>query len=703
MNGSTTGAEGRLVESRIEPPDLLGDLVARVLQQIDRLPLGERMSAIDLVRGQLDAYEADTLARQMDGPDDLRQARFGAATGLRSAGHIRRAAARAQMLKQFPQFADDLRSGKITGEQLDVIAVAAQRSDGAAVTDPELMGRMRAASPDQARKIVDLWMADRLNAAEVEAAHALRRRLRHARRGRSAEDLATITIAGDDMSIEQAWVSIGELADRMYQADGGRARPAGDHARTRQQRLYDAAVELVTRHTAGGRATVPQVVITVDANRIGLAASLRTAALAGINQDRQSRLAPRPAVVPPRRGRADLRGTTLPTAVSADSARSVGECPPSALGLGCDVAGTNRGGQSKARPDPALGERGAERWEPPSGRLPEAESETRCRAREGPHVSKSPGPFPDRDSDPDPDLDPEPAGRTASINAHLVGVGTLPDSDLARLLCDCAISLMTTDRSGQPLSLSRSQRTATPAQRLALLARDHSCVLCGSHHQHCEAHHLVPFNSPAKGQTNIDNLALVCGPCHRLLHDRHLTLERRSVPEGADRGPTSGTVWVTRPATPSETAAHRRSDQKGAAPSRNPASQHDSSSEKDRVGRTSKAREHEPSSEHEPADWEDRIDEKDRVRRTREAREADLAGRSARTNQHDPARYQTWTSYQDWAIRKGGAAQEGSNDREESNKRVKSNKREESTKREERTSQVDQTSQTSPIGRSDAA
>jgi hypothetical protein len=563
------------------------------------------------------------------------------------------------MVKQFPQFADDLRSGKITGEQLDVIAVAAQRSDGAAVTDPELMGRMRAVSPDQARKIVDLWMADRLNAAEVEAAHALRRRLRHTRRGRSAEDLATITIAGDDMSIEQAWVSIGELADRMYQADGGRDRPAGDHARTRQQRLYDAAVELVTRHTAGGRATVPQVVITVDANRIGLPASLRTAALAGINQYRQSRLAPRPAVVPPRRARADLRGTTLPTAVSADSAHSVGECLPSALGLGCDVAGTNRGGQSKARTDPALGERGAERWEPPSGRLPEAASETRCQAREGPHVPKSPGSFPDRDSD--PDLDPEPTGRTASINAHLVGVGTLPDSDLARLLCDCAISLMTTDRSGQPLSLSRSQRTATPAQRLALLARDHSCVLCGSHHQHCEAHHLVPFNSPAKGQTNIDNLALVCGPCHRLLHDRHLTLERRSVPEGTDQGPTSGTVWVTRPATPSETAAHRRSDQKGAAPSRNPASQHDSSSEKDRVGRTSKARE------------------------------------------HDPARYQTWTSYQDWAIRKGGAAQEGSNDREGGAAQEGSNDREGSNHREDRASQVDQTSQTSPIGRSDAA
>ncbi|MGW4352815.1 HNH endonuclease signature motif containing protein [Nocardia sp. NPDC004582] len=75
------------------------------------------------------------------------------------------------------------------------------------------------------------------------------------------------------------------------------------------------------------------------------------------------------------------------------------------------------------------------------------------------------------------------------------------------------------DGDGMPLYLQRSRRTASEAQRLALLARDTGCTRpgCEQPANMCAAHHITDW---AKGgPTDIDNLAFACDHCHALIND----------------------------------------------------------------------------------------------------------------------------------------------------------------------------------------
>ncbi len=139
------------------------------------------------------------------------------------------------------------------------------------------------------------------------------------------------------------------------------------------------------------------------------------------------------------------------------------------------------------------------------------------------------------------------AGVAGAPPAQLVGAGPIAATLLERYRCHADLVGLVCDRDGQPLWHGRSIRTATPAQRSALVARDRGCVLCGAHHGSCEVHHIIPYLAPDRGPTDIDNLALLCGPCHIGIHERNHTLTR---------GPTGH--WTTRPATPQETPPARR-------------------------------------------------------------------------------------------------------------------------------------------------
>ena len=65
------------------------------------------------------------------------------------------------------------------------------------------------------------------------------------------------------------------------------------------------------------------------------------------------------------------------------------------------------------------------------------------------------------------------------------------------------------------LALGRS-RNANDAQRLILAARDGGCAHCAAHTEHTHAHHTTPH--AAGGQTTIENLQLLCAPCHTHHH-----------------------------------------------------------------------------------------------------------------------------------------------------------------------------------------
>jgi len=140
------------------------------------------------------------------------------------------------------------------------------------------------------------------------------------------------------------------------------------------------------------------------------------------------------------------------------------------------------------------------------------------------------------------------SGETPDASCEQIGFGPIPDSVALDVLMRADLFVNLTGFKGQTLWWGRSRRSADRNQFIALVLRDKGCVLCGSEWQTAESHHLLPWEAPGRGRTNVDELALVCSGCHHRLHDNHLTLYR---------DPANG-QWLTRPATPNEIAPRRR-------------------------------------------------------------------------------------------------------------------------------------------------
>ena len=117
---------------------------------------------------------------------------------------------------------------------------------------------------------------------------------------------------------------------------------------------------------------------------------------------------------------------------------------------------------------------------------------------------------------------------------------TIPDTVLSRYACNGTIVATVFGADDEILHHGRQHRYATPAQIRGLIARDKGCVLCRADISECEANHLIPWNAPLQGKTNIDQMALVCTDCHHFIHDTKQTLCR------------NGGLWKLRPATPDE-------------------------------------------------------------------------------------------------------------------------------------------------------
>jgi len=137
------------------------------------------------------------------------------------------------------------------------------------------------------------------------------------------------------------------------------------------------------------------------------------------------------------------------------------------------------------------------------------------------------------------DHDAETQIRAACPNSS----GYLPESVLERYACGAMIGGTVFNQRGEILWFGRKRRYATPAQFAALVARDKGCVQCGAHPSRCQAHHLDPFNAPVQGETNVEDMALMCTSCHIWLHDNKLTLYRQQqAPPDDDPDPPSQVV-----------------------------------------------------------------------------------------------------------------------------------------------------------------
>ncbi|MDB2193148.1 HNH endonuclease signature motif containing protein [Mycobacteroides abscessus] len=128
----------------------------------------------------------------------------------------------------------------------------------------------------------------------------------------------------------------------------------------------------------------------------------------------------------------------------------------------------------------------------------------------------------------------------------ITGAGTrLPMRDLIRMATHAHHYLAIFDDHGRALYLGRSQRIASPDQRLVLHARDRGCTHPDCHVPGylCQAHHITEWVHD--GPTDIDNLTFACAPHHRLLGHGWTTRKRKD----------GTTVWIPPPqlALPGET------------------------------------------------------------------------------------------------------------------------------------------------------
>lgn len=119
---------------------------------------------------------------------------------------------------------------------------------------------------------------------------------------------------------------------------------------------------------------------------------------------------------------------------------------------------------------------------------------------------------------------------------NFVFTGPVAAATLRKIACDADIIPAVLGTQGEILDLGRKTRLFTPAQRLALIARDQGCTFpnCTIPAPWCEAHHITYWSNG--GPTTASNGALLCSAHHHLVHKEQWTITSRH-----------GTPWFTPP------------------------------------------------------------------------------------------------------------------------------------------------------------
>ncbi|MBW0116960.1 HNH endonuclease signature motif containing protein, partial [Pseudonocardia abyssalis] len=121
----------------------------------------------------------------------------------------------------------------------------------------------------------------------------------------------------------------------------------------------------------------------------------------------------------------------------------------------------------------------------------------------------------------------------ADGDAEITGGPEIPPATAERLACDARAQVLLRDRRHNRLYLGRRRRLASPAQIAALTVRDGGrCRFAGcTQNRHLHAHHVVHWLRA--GRTDLDNLVLLCGFHHTLIHERGFGIRK------------SGSGWVS--------------------------------------------------------------------------------------------------------------------------------------------------------------
>ena len=151
------------------------------------------------------------------------------------------------------------------------------------------------------------------------------------------------------------------------------------------------------------------------------------------------------------------------------------------------------------------------------------------------------------------------AGRDLSPITTIDGK-PLPQSFVEDIAGDANFIAQLFSEDGELLWQGRESRLATPAQIRGLTSRDKGCVQCQAPVERCVAHHLLPWEAPRKGPTNINNLVLLCVDCHVRLHAAEQTMFYDIASQ----------TWRVRPARPDEIPPDGRARSSGSPPEKEP-------------------------------------------------------------------------------------------------------------------------------------
>lgn len=137
------------------------------------------------------------------------------------------------------------------------------------------------------------------------------------------------------------------------------------------------------------------------------------------------------------------------------------------------------------------------------------------------------------------------AGGAADKGADEMQAGSAPGTSHGMAARIAALASAMLD-SRVPLAVGRTERTATPAQRRALAARDKGCIIpgCGVAAEACQVHHVTEWS--AGGCTDPENLVLVCWTHHRQVDLLMWTIHPADPLEPVrepDPGCPPGTMW----------------------------------------------------------------------------------------------------------------------------------------------------------------
>ena len=117
------------------------------------------------------------------------------------------------------------------------------------------------------------------------------------------------------------------------------------------------------------------------------------------------------------------------------------------------------------------------------------------------------------------------AGIKGAPAGELEGGGTVPAETVQRYACDSAVSRIT-GQAELEHELNHASRTLPAPTRRALESRDRHCVFpgCTRPLNWCDGHHLVWWTRG--GETALPNLAMLCRPHHRMVHEEGWSLVR---------------------------------------------------------------------------------------------------------------------------------------------------------------------------------